>query len=119
MAKLLNDSSIATITSIPDSDYLISVDASTGELSKITATNAANQFSGGALIYAGLIFQSGTSNPIVTETVNTTGATFTATRTGVGTYELTCSITLFGAGLTLCFFNNSTAAAVGASRSDT
>src|SRR6478736_4923288 len=103
MAKKLNDSSIATITSLNDADYMNTVDASTGEISKILVSNVKVSL-GLPLIYAGTMNQSGSSAPTVNETVNTTGATFTPSRTGAGAYELTCSTTLFGVGQTLCFF---------------
>lgn len=118
MAKLLNDTSIATITSLTNTDYLNPVIAATGEIQKITVANVKTSL-GLPLIYAGIISQSGTSAPTISETINTTGATFTTARTGTGTYDINCSTTLFGAGQTLCFFNNSTATAVGALRADT
>jgi len=117
MAKKLNDSSIATITSLDNADYMNTVDASTGEISKILISDVKLSL-GLPLIYAGTISQSGGSAPTINETVNTTGATFTPTRTGTGTYDLTCSTTLFGVGQTLCFFNNSTTNPVGAVRGD-
>ncbi len=118
MAKLLNDASIATITSLDNTDYLNPVIAATGEIQKITVANFKTSI-GAPLIYAGNMQQSGTSAPTINETVNTTGATFTPTRTGVGSYHLNCSTTLFGVNTVLCFFNNATAAPVGASRADT
>lgn len=48
MAKLFNDSSIAEITTLADSDYMNTVDASTGELSKITVANLKDSINGGA-----------------------------------------------------------------------
>jgi len=106
MPKLLNDESIETITSLDNSDYMNTVDASTGEISKILVSDVKSSL-GLPLIYAGTISQSGGSAPTIVETINTTGATFTPTRTGTGAYDLTCSTTLFGVGKTLCFFNNS------------
>lgn len=117
MAKLFNDSTIATITSLDNADYVNTVDPATGELSKITIANFKASL-GVPLVYAGIMSQSSTSAPTINETVNTTGATFTPTRTGVGTYDLTCSTTLFSVNKVLCFFNNSTAAPVGAVRAD-
>lgn len=118
MAKLLNDASIETIATLDDMNYMICVDEDTGEITKIHISDVKTSL-GVALVYAGLISQSSTSAPTIIETINTTGATFTPTRTGIGTYDLTCSTTLFGSGKVLCFFNNSTAAAVGAVRADT
>ncbi len=119
MAKKLNDSTIATITTLDNTDYLNPVIAATGEIQKITIANMRASL-GLPLVYAGNMQQSGTSNPTINETINTTGATFTATRVGAGSYELTCSTTLFGVNKVLCFFNNSTsfASSIGASRSD-
>jgi len=117
MSKLLNDASIATITSLDNTDYLNPVIAATGEIQKIAISDFKDSL-GLPLIYGGTMSQSGTSNPTINETINTTGATFTATRTGVGTYELTCSTALFGVDQVLCFFTNRTATPVGAVRSD-
>ena len=119
MSKKLNDSTIATITSLSDADYLNPVLPSTGEIQKITIADFKIATNGGVKVFAGTIQQGGTSAPTINISINTTGATFTPSRIGVGSYELTCSTTLFGVSKTLCFFNNSTAAPVGASRSDT
>lgn len=108
MSKLLNDSSIATITSLTDSDYMNTVDPSTGEISKITVANV--KASIGPLVYAAIISQSGSSAP--TEDfvcINTTGKTFTWGRTSNGTYTLTASGAIF-TGLTIVTFSTSTAA---------
>jgi len=117
MPKLLNDESIETITSLDNADYMNTVDASTGEISKILVSDVKSSL-GLPLIYAGTISQSGGSAPTVSEAINTTGATFTPARTGTAAYTLTCSTTLFGVGKTLCFFNNSTTNPVGAVRGD-
>ena len=117
MPKELNDSTIAAITTLNNADYINTVDAATGKISKILVSNVKTSL-GAPLVYGGTISQSVTSDPTINETINTTGATFTATRTGVGTYDLTCSTTLFGVGQVLCFFNNSTATPVGAVRAD-
>ena len=119
MAKLLNDTSIATITSLDNSDYMNTVNPSTGEISKITVANVKDSITGGARIYAGTISQSGTSAPTISEAVNTTGATFTPARTSSGVYTITCSTTLFGVGTTLCFFTNSDDTPIGAVRTST
>ncbi len=119
MAKKLNDATIATITTLDLAHYMNTVDPITGEIDKITVANLKLSL-GLPLVYAGTMQQGGTAAPTINETINTTGATFTATRIGAGSYELTCSTTLFGVGQTLCFFNNGTsfAASVGAERSD-
>ena len=118
MAKLLNDASIATITTLNDADYMNTVDASTGEISKILVSDVKDSL-GLPLIYAGIIQQGGTSAPTINETINTTGATFTPSRNSAGNYTLTCSTTIFTVNRVLCFFNNSTAAPVGAGRTST
>ena len=47
-------------------------------------------------IFRATIFQDGTNDPTITEVIdNTTGATFTFTRTGVGNYRIASSIPLF------------------------
>ena len=115
MSKLLNDASIATITVLDNTDYLNPVIAATREIQKITIANFKTGL-GLPAIYAGIIDQGGTSAPTINEAINTTGATFTTARTGAGTYTLTASISLFGVGKTVCLFNNSTIAGVGASR---
>jgi hypothetical protein len=47
-------------------------------------------------IFRATIFQDGTNDPTITEVIdNTTGATFTFTRTGVGNYRIESSIPLF------------------------
>jgi hypothetical protein len=46
-AKLLNDASIATVTTLVDANFLNSVDATTGEISKITSANAKTYFGAG------------------------------------------------------------------------
>ena len=109
MAKLLNDASIATITSLNDADFINTVDASTGEISKITVANVKAGV-GAALVYAAIISQSGTSAP--TEDfvcINTTGKTFTWARSSNGTYTLTASGAIFS-GLTIVTFSTSIAA---------
>lgn len=47
-------------------------------------------------IFRAIIFQDGANEPEITEVIdNTTGATFTFTRTGVGAYRIESSIPLF------------------------
>ena len=90
MSKKLNDASIATITILTDTDYMNTVNPSTGEISKITVANVKSSVS--PLVYAAIVSQSGSSAPANDFTVkNTTGKTFTWARTGSGTYTLTAS----------------------------
>ena len=96
MPKKLNDSTIATITSLVDTDYMNTVNPSTGEISKITVANVKASIGAGPLVYAAIFSQSSSSAPANDFTVaNTTGKTFTWARTGAGTYTLTASGSFF------------------------
>lgn len=119
MAKLLNDDSIETITTLNDSDYVNVIKEDTGEIQKIPVLNLKHEINAGVKIYAGLIDQGGTSDPTINITVNTTGAIVSAARINPGSYQLTFSENILTVGLTLCFFTNSTDDVVGAARSGT
>jgi hypothetical protein len=106
-AKLGNDASISTITTIPDADYILVVDDSTGELSKITAANAKIDFdSGGTLVYVAIISQSSTSAPTATIILNTLGTTITFSRNIAGDYNATAGASVFTSAKTAIFITN-------------
>jgi hypothetical protein len=75
--------------------YSLGVDAS-GNVVQTTASS-------GPLVYVARMFQSGTAAPVVAEIANTTGATFTYTRNGLGDYTLTASDAVFTSGKTAVF----------------
>lgn len=57
-------------------------------------------------VYRTLINQTSVNNPILTDLDNTTGATMTATRNGVGDYTLTANVATFQAGFTHALLTN-------------
>jgi len=106
MPKKLNDASITTITSLSDTDYMNTVNPSTGEISKITVANVKASVGGGPLVYAANISQSGSGAPTTPAAVNTTGTTITLARTGTGTYTATAGAAVFTANKTFVFLQN-------------
>lgn len=112
MSKLLNDSSIATVTSLSGTEFLNPVDPTTGEISKITTNDAKTFFSGGGgsssgpLVYASLIYQAGSSAPTDTIATNNIGATITYSRSSAGVYLATANNPVFTVGKTLVFLEN-------------
>ncbi len=55
----------------------------------VTSLQEANEAIGDSAVYRVLVSQSGTSDPTVIELQNTTGLTFTPSRTSAGHYKLT------------------------------
>ena len=56
-------------------------------------------------VYAALLTQTGTAAPVATILQNTTGGTYTWTRTSSGTYTITASSNVFTNNKTLVFMN--------------
>jgi hypothetical protein len=75
-----------------------SVSAGTNVTITGTATNPIVNATGGGssyLVYSGLIFQTGTDVPVITEKENTTGATFTWFRSSSGSYYVQANSNLW------------------------
>lgn len=79
-----------------------------GTTKKITLEQISDLISGGKVLYKARITQTGTDAPTLTEFINNTGETITASRTNVGTYVVTgfngqldtdCVITFDGNGI--------------------
>lgn len=105
MAKKLNDASIATITSLDNADYMNTVDAGTGEISKILVSNVKASISA-ALTYVAILNQSGTGAPTANVALNTLGVTITFARTTTGQYTATASGSVFTSNKTVVFATN-------------
>ena len=68
-----------------------------------------DQESMGCKVFSALVSQSGTSIPTLKVLKNTTGVTFTASRSGVGNYLLTGSSNVFTTDKTACSYSLNTA----------
>lgn len=102
-----NDSTVTTITSLNDAHYIAIVDNSTGKRQKITVADAKTEFdTGGALVYAAIISQTGTGAPTASVAINTTGATISFSRNGAGDYNITASGSIFTANKTIALITN-------------
>lgn len=88
MAKISNTSAYPNITNIDAADYLIITDAENNLLTK-TATigQVSSLMSLPYTSYVATFTQSGTGDPVVNELYNTTGKTFSWSRSTQGVYE--------------------------------
>lgn len=117
--KYLNDATITTITSLTSAHYVNVINNSTGKIQKITVANLKSQLATPVTAFGVILTQTGTSAPTQNVVFNTTGQTFTYSRTGAGDYDLIASSTIFPAsGMILLATNGASAAAISISRTD-